>query len=129
MTFTDTERRYLVSVALGRLATIGPTGAPHNHPVTYRVNEDTETIDIGGPHLSDSRKYRNIQANPRVSPHYNGDGLVDRATLGAGCGGAERDEELHDRRGVPERQWDIFPAGDGQLYLAVGAAAILSEYG
>jgi pyridoxamine 5'-phosphate oxidase family protein len=32
------------------------------------VNEDTETIDIGGPSLRTSRKYRNIQAGPRVSP-------------------------------------------------------------
>jgi pyridoxamine 5'-phosphate oxidase family protein len=67
MIFTETERRYLVTQVLSRLATIGPTGAPHNHPVTYRLNEDTETIDIGGPHLSDTRKYRNIQADPRVS--------------------------------------------------------------
>ena len=50
MIFTGTERRYLITQALGRLATIGPTGAPHNHPVTYRVNEDTETIDTGWPH-------------------------------------------------------------------------------
>lgn len=67
MIFTETERKYLVATALGRLATIGPTGAPHNHPVTYRVNDDTGTIDIGGPRLSDSRKYRNIQTDPRVS--------------------------------------------------------------
>jgi pyridoxamine 5'-phosphate oxidase family protein len=67
MIFTDTERTYLAAQALGRLATIGPTGAPQNHPVTYRVNDDTGTIDIGGPNLSDSQKYRNIQADPRVS--------------------------------------------------------------
>jgi pyridoxamine 5'-phosphate oxidase family protein len=67
MTFTEIERGYLIAQALGRLATIGPTGAPQNHPVTYRVNKDTGTIDIGGPGLSASRKYRNIQADPRVS--------------------------------------------------------------
>ena len=66
MAFTATENDYLVTQALGRLATIGPTGAPQNHPVTYRVNADG-TIDIGGPSLTSSRKYRNIQADPRVS--------------------------------------------------------------
>ena len=67
MTFSETEHQYLVTHALGRLATIGPTGAPQNHPVTYRVNVDNGTIDVGGPDLSNSRKYRNIQADPRVS--------------------------------------------------------------
>jgi len=67
MAFTEVERDYLIAQALGRLATIGPTGAPHNHPVTYRVNEDDGTIDIGGPDLSTTRKFRNIQADPRVS--------------------------------------------------------------
>jgi pyridoxamine 5'-phosphate oxidase family protein len=67
MVFTKAEHRYLVDLALGRLATIGPSGAPQNHPVTYRVNEDTGTIDIGGPALGSSRKYRNVQADPRVS--------------------------------------------------------------
>jgi pyridoxamine 5'-phosphate oxidase family protein len=55
MVFTKAEHRYLLDLALGRLATIGPTGAPQNHPVTYRVNEDTGTIDIGGPALGASR--------------------------------------------------------------------------
>jgi pyridoxamine 5'-phosphate oxidase family protein len=67
MAFTEVERDYLLAQALGRLATIGPTGAPQNHPVTYRVNEDDGTIDIGGPGLSATRKYRNVQADPRVS--------------------------------------------------------------
>lgn len=67
MTFTEAEHRYLVTQALGRLATIGPAGSPQNHPVTYRVNADTGTIDIGGPDLSNSQKYRNIQTDPRVS--------------------------------------------------------------
>ncbi|SDZ29968.1 pyridoxamine 5'-phosphate oxidase family protein [Amycolatopsis xylanica] len=66
MIFTETEREYLKTLALGRLATIGPAGAPQNHPVTYFVNDDG-TIDIGGPALSRSQKYRNIQADPRAS--------------------------------------------------------------
>jgi pyridoxamine 5'-phosphate oxidase family protein len=67
MIFTATERAYLRSQHLGRLATIGPDGAPQTHPVAYRVNEDTATIEVGGPALRESRKFRNIQADPRVS--------------------------------------------------------------
>ena len=65
MTFTETERAYLIAQELGRLATIGPTGAPQVQPVAFWVND--HTIDIGGPSLPQSRKYRNIQADPRVS--------------------------------------------------------------
>jgi len=65
--FTDVERSYLRTQRLGRLATIGPDGAPQNLPVAYWVNAADETIDIGGPALSDSQKFRNIAADPRVS--------------------------------------------------------------
>jgi pyridoxamine 5'-phosphate oxidase family protein len=65
-TFTDDEYAYLAGQRLGRLATIGPNG-PQNHPVWYRVNEGSETIDIGGIDLAGSQKYRNVRADPRVS--------------------------------------------------------------
>jgi len=65
MTFTEAERAYLRTQPLGRLATIGPTGAPQNLPVTYHLN--TDTIDIGGPNLGASQKVRNIAADARVS--------------------------------------------------------------
>jgi NADPH:quinone reductase len=65
--FTDVERRYLRTQGLGRLATIGPDGAPQNLPVAYWVNAADETMDIGGPALRDSQKFRNIEADPRVS--------------------------------------------------------------
>jgi pyridoxamine 5'-phosphate oxidase family protein len=67
MTFTPTEVHYLETLALGRLATIGPSGAPQNHPVAFRVNAHDGTIDIGGPDLSSSQKYRNVESDPRVS--------------------------------------------------------------
>lgn len=65
-TFTDNEYAYLAGQRLGRLATIGPNG-PQNHPVWYRLNEGDGTIDIGGTGLSDTQKYRNVHADPRVS--------------------------------------------------------------
>lgn len=65
-TFTETEYRYMVELALGRLATTGPRG-PQNHPVTYRVDGAEGVVDVGGPDLASSRKYRNVRADPRVS--------------------------------------------------------------
>lgn len=67
MVFTDAEYRYLAGHRLGRLATIGPDGAPQIHPVALWMNPDTATIDIGGPALTRSQKFRNVQADPRVS--------------------------------------------------------------
>ena len=67
MIFTDAEYTYLAGHPLGRLATIGPDGAPQIHPVAFWLNDGTGTIDIGGPALARSRKFRNIQADPRVS--------------------------------------------------------------
>ncbi|OHV46691.1 PPOX class F420-dependent oxidoreductase [Pseudofrankia sp. BMG5.36] len=67
MIFTEVERRYLATHPLGRLASIGPQGAPHIHPVALWVDVDTETIDIGGPALRRSQKFRNVQADPRIS--------------------------------------------------------------
>jgi pyridoxamine 5'-phosphate oxidase family protein len=66
MVFTERERAYLAERDLGRLATIGPTGAPQNHPVAFRVNDDG-TVDVGGPDLAASRKARNVVVDPRVS--------------------------------------------------------------
>ncbi|MGI5125809.1 PPOX class F420-dependent oxidoreductase [Pseudonocardia sp. CA-107938] len=66
MVFTDAERSYLAARDLARLATVGPTGAPHNQPVAFWLNDDG-TVDIGGPALTSSQKYRNVVADPRVS--------------------------------------------------------------
>ena len=65
--FTDVERAYLRAQPLGRLATNGPNGAPQVNPVAYWMNDGAETIDIGGPSLRESQKFRNIQSDPRIS--------------------------------------------------------------
>jgi pyridoxamine 5'-phosphate oxidase family protein len=67
MVFSDEEYAYLAGHPLGRLATIGPDGAPQAHPVALWLDEAAGTIDIGGPELPRSRKFRNIQADPRIS--------------------------------------------------------------
>ena len=61
-TYTEVERAYLGEQALGRLATVDPDGVPQVRPVGFRLNEDG-TIDIGGPKLSASLKWRNAERN------------------------------------------------------------------
>ena len=67
MSFTEKEVAYPHSQRLGRLATIGSDGAPHNVPVGFRYNPSLGTIDIGGLNLSKSRKFHDVQREPRVS--------------------------------------------------------------
>jgi pyridoxamine 5'-phosphate oxidase family protein len=67
MDFTDTEREYLSTQRLGRLATVGPKGDPQNNPVGYALNDDLGTIDIHGFDLGATRKFRNVQGNDQVS--------------------------------------------------------------
>jgi pyridoxamine 5'-phosphate oxidase family protein len=67
MVFTDEECAHLAGHRLGRLATIGPDGAPQVHPVATWPDEEAGTIDVSGRAPSQSQKFRNIQADPRVS--------------------------------------------------------------
>jgi PPOX class F420-dependent enzyme/OxyR family protein len=65
--FTLQEIEYLQSQRLGRLATVDPHGQPQNAPVGFRYNPQTDTLDVGGRSLSASKKFRNVQAHPRVA--------------------------------------------------------------
>jgi pyridoxamine 5'-phosphate oxidase family protein len=65
--FSEQEIAYLGSQRLGRLATVGRDGAPHNVPVGFRYNSALATIDIGGHALGRTRKFRDVQREPRVS--------------------------------------------------------------
>ena len=47
-TFSDAELAFLRRARLGRLATIGPDGAPQVRPVGFVVDAETGTIDIAG---------------------------------------------------------------------------------
>ncbi|MFI0349611.1 PPOX class F420-dependent oxidoreductase [Actinomadura sp. 9N407] len=67
MIFTETERAYLSTQRLGRLATVGPKGDPQNNPVGYAINDELGTIDIHGYDLGATRKFRNVQGNGQVS--------------------------------------------------------------
>ena len=65
--FLDKEIEYLGRQRLGRLATVGRDGSPHVVPVGFRLDPEGEVIEIGGHGLSGSKKWRDLQANPRVA--------------------------------------------------------------
>jgi pyridoxamine 5'-phosphate oxidase family protein len=65
--FTDEELRYLQEHKLGRLATADGEGQPHVIPVTYTVNEEEDSIDVGGLNFGEGKKWRDAQENPRVA--------------------------------------------------------------
>jgi pyridoxamine 5'-phosphate oxidase family protein len=65
--FTEKELEYMRGQRLGRLATVGGEGSPHIVPVSFRVDAETGTIEIGGRGLSKSKKWRDLRANPKVA--------------------------------------------------------------
>ncbi|HEX3925155.1 MAG TPA: PPOX class F420-dependent oxidoreductase [Streptosporangiaceae bacterium] len=67
MALTGSEQAYLAAQPRGRLATVAPDGSPQNKPVGFRYNPGLGTIDIYGFNMEQSRKFRNVQANPRVA--------------------------------------------------------------
>lgn len=65
--FTAAERDYFTRQRpLARLGTLGPDGAPQVRPVGFFPNPDG-TVDIGGYDLGRTQKFRNVQADGRVS--------------------------------------------------------------
>jgi len=66
-TFTEKEIDYLRRQRLGRLATVGSDGSPHVVPVGFRLDAEAEVIEVGGHGLSGSKKWRDLQANPRIA--------------------------------------------------------------
>jgi len=65
--FTNNELDYLVKQRLGRLATVDKDGNPHIVPVGFRYNSETDTIDIGGHDIAQSRKWSDTARHPRVA--------------------------------------------------------------
>jgi pyridoxamine 5'-phosphate oxidase family protein len=61
-----TERAFLASQRLGRLATVSPAGVVGNAPVTFFVRAD-DTVDIGGNRMGQTKKFRNVAAGSRVA--------------------------------------------------------------
>jgi len=65
--FTDKEVEYMRGQRLGRLATVGSDGSPHVVPVGLHLDAEGQAIEVGGHGLSGSKKWRDLQANPRIA--------------------------------------------------------------
>jgi len=65
--FTALELEYLASQRLGRLATVNPDNHPQNSPVTFQYNPVTDSLDIHGRNLPESKKFRNLKTNAHVA--------------------------------------------------------------
>ena len=65
--FTNKEIDYLLQQRLGRLATVDAEGNPHVVPVGFRYNSETDTVDIGGHNIAQSKKWRAAGRHPRVA--------------------------------------------------------------
>jgi pyridoxamine 5'-phosphate oxidase family protein len=65
--FSDAELTYLTEGRLGRLATVDGAGMPHVVPLGWRYNPELDAIDIGGRDFARSRKFHNVQRNPKVA--------------------------------------------------------------
>lgn len=67
MIFTEGELGYLAAQRLGRLATVRADGTLQNNPVAFAYHPPTQSIDIGGHAMAESRKYRNVRETGRVA--------------------------------------------------------------
>jgi pyridoxamine 5'-phosphate oxidase family protein len=65
--FTENELEYLRGQSLARVATADRNGSPHVVPVGFRVSDDTAAIEFGGANLAGSKKWRDLQANPKIA--------------------------------------------------------------
>ena len=67
MVLTQAELDYLNSQRLGRIATVAPGGTPQVRPTSFHYNAELGTIDVGGYHMADTQKYRNVVAGSAAS--------------------------------------------------------------
>ncbi len=65
--FSEKELEYLRSQRLARIATADSGGQPHVVPLGFRVSADAAAIEIGGRNFGNTKKYRDMRANPRVA--------------------------------------------------------------
>jgi pyridoxamine 5'-phosphate oxidase family protein len=65
--FSEKEIEYMRGQRLGRIATVGIDGSPHVVPVGFILDADGQSVEVGGHAMSGSKKWRDLQANPRVA--------------------------------------------------------------
>jgi pyridoxamine 5'-phosphate oxidase family protein len=66
--FNEAELAYLTTGEhLARLATVDANGRPHVVPTGFTYNAELDTIDVRGRDLANTKKYRDVRANPAVA--------------------------------------------------------------
>lgn len=65
--FTEKEIAYLRDQRLGRLGTVNTARQPHVVPVSFHYDPETDTIGIGGYRLDKTKKFRDVEANPKAA--------------------------------------------------------------
>jgi pyridoxamine 5'-phosphate oxidase family protein len=65
--FTEAEVNFLLAQKYGRLATLSRNGDLHVVPNRFRYNPETDTLDLGGHTLTDTKKYRDGLRYGRVA--------------------------------------------------------------
>jgi pyridoxamine 5'-phosphate oxidase family protein len=92
--FSAAEIAYLECMTMGRLATVGADGRPHVVPMTFHFNAAEDTVDLGGVDFAASKKWRDMQINPKATF------LVDDASPdGAHAIEIRGDAEIHETGG------------------------------
>ena len=66
MDLNESQRAYLRTQHLGRLATVRRDGTPQNNPVGFTVTDDGRIV-IGGRDLGNTQKFKNVRVNPAVA--------------------------------------------------------------
>jgi pyridoxamine 5'-phosphate oxidase family protein len=66
--FTEAELAYLHGERrLARIATVGKNGTPHVVPVGWTHNTDTDTLDVGGHSLAETKKFLDVARSGRAA--------------------------------------------------------------
>ena len=66
--FSDVELAYLTGRRrLARVATVGEDGTPHVVPVGFRYNAEHDSIDVGGHHNDETKKFRDVARSGRAA--------------------------------------------------------------
>lgn len=116
--FTEKEIEYLRGQRLGRLATVGREGSPHVVPVGFRLDAGAESIEIGGHAFGSSKKWRDLQANPRVAF------VVD--DLASVSPWTPRGLEVRGRAELHEEGGERFGTGWGSAWIRIVPERIVS---
>jgi pyridoxamine 5'-phosphate oxidase family protein len=114
--FTPAEIAFLQREQLGRIATVGKSGELHVVPVRFRFNPQLDAIEVTGRFLGASKKYRDVQEDPRVAIVIDG-----RSEDGGPCG-----VEIRGRAEAMPAGGDVVTPGADPEHIRITPTRIVS---